>query len=154
MNVTTTKVIRARDIKRSWHLIDAKDQVLGRLCTKVAMYLMGKNKNYYTPFLDTGDYVVVINTKNVVLTGKKETQKKYWRHSGYPGGLFVKTAAQLKAHKPELLVKKAILGMLPKTTLGKQMAKKLYVFKDEDHPYKDKFENSSDDKKNSTAKNK
>ena len=135
------KIVKPKDIKRQWHLIDAKNQVLGRLSAKVATYLMGKNKSYYTPHLDSGDFVVVVNTKDVLLTGKKETQKKYWRHSGYPGNIFVKTASQLRSQQPQLLVKKAIIGMLPKTTLAKQMAKKLYIFADENHPFKDKFEN-------------
>ena len=109
---------------------------------------MGKHKTYYVANLDTGDYVVVINAKNVALSGKKENQKKYWRHSGYPGGLYMKTAKQLRAQKPELLIRKAVVGMLPKTTMGKQMAKKLYVFASGDHPYAQKFrENSAESQK-------
>ncbi|MBI4039810.1 50S ribosomal protein L13 [Candidatus Daviesbacteria bacterium] len=138
MKTTTMKNVKLKDITRQWHLIDAKNQVLGRLSTKVATHLMGKNKSYYTPYLDTGDYVVVVNARDVILTGRKEEKKKYWRHSGYPGGIFVKTASELRNQKPELLVKKAIKGMLPKTTLGKKMAKKLYVFSDEDYPFKEK----------------
>lgn len=149
MITATTRAIKTKDVQRQWHLIDAQNQIMGRLSAKVATYLMGKNKSYYVPYLDTGDYVVVINAKDVVLTGKKETQKKYWRHSGYPGGLFVKTASQLRAQKPELLIKKAILGMLPKTNLGKQMAKKLYIFKDENHSFGEKFEHNINKKNDS-----
>lgn len=134
------KNIKPKDIERAWHLIDAKNKILGRLSSQVAVYLAGKNKVYYVPYLDTGDFVVVINAEKIQLSGKKETQKKYWRHSGYPGGLYSKTASQLRKQKPELLVKNAILGMLPKTTLGKQMAKKLYIFAGGEHPFKDKFQ--------------
>lgn len=133
------KNIKAKDIRRSWHLIDAENKILGRLSTQVATYLAGKHKVYYTPHLDTGDFVVVINAGKVQLSGKKETQKKYWRHSNYPGGLYAKTASQLRKQKPELLVRNAVLGMLPKTTLGKQMVKKLYVFASDQNPFKDKF---------------
>ena len=133
------KTIKQKDIKRSWHLIDAKNQILGRLSTKAAVYLMGKHKPMYTSYLDSGDFVVVINAKEVALSGKKESQKKYWRHSGHPGALYSKTAGQLRAQKPELLIRNAVLGMLPKTALGKQMAKKLYVFASEQHSFKEKF---------------
>ena len=135
------KIIKPKDIKREWHLIDAKSKILGRLSSEVAMHLMGKNKNIYTPNLDTGDCVVVINAQKIALSGKKEKQKKYYHHSGYPGGLYMKTAAQIRSQKPEELIKNAITGMLPKTKLGKIMLKKLYIFPDSNHPYKDKFKN-------------
>ena len=134
------KSIKAQDIKRSWHLIDAKDQILGRISSQIAMQLMGKNKNYYVPYLDTGDYVVVINAKKVLLSGKKEDQKKYWRHSGYPGGLRFKKASQVRAHKPEDLIRHAVKGMLPKNTLGTKMLKKLFIYPGQEHPYNEKFE--------------
>ena len=133
------KSIKPKDVIRKWHLIDAKSKILGRLSTEAAMYLMGKNKSYYTPYLDTGDYVVVINAKEVRLTAKKETQKKYWRHSGYPGGISFKTASQIRSDSPQTLIRHAIYGMLPKTTLGKKMIKKLYVYPGESHPYNNKF---------------
>ena len=133
------KNIKAKDINRKWHLIDAKNKVLGRLTSEIAKILMGKNKSYFTPNLDTGDYVVVVNTKDVMLSGKKENQKKYYRHSGYPGGMRISTAAQVRTKKPEDLVKHAVVGMLPKTKLGKLMVKKLFVYKEAEHPYKDKF---------------
>src|SRR3989344_5110723 len=122
------KSIKPKNINRQWHLIDAKNEV------------------YYVPYLDTGDFGVVINTEKIQLSGKKETQKKYWRHSGYPGGLYSKTASQLRKQKPELLVKNAVVGMLPKTTLGKQMAKKLYIFAGNQHPFKDKFQSQQNTK--------
>lgn len=133
------KNIKTRDIRRSWHLVDAKGKVIGRLATNIASILMGKNKNYYTPYLDTGDYVVVINAESSVFTGKKETQKKYFRHSGYPGGLYVKTAAQIRKSKPDQLIRHAVYGMLPKTKLAKVMLKKLFVYPSSEHPHKDKF---------------
>jgi len=133
------KNIKAHDIKREWHLIDAKDKILGRLSSEIAKILMGKIKSYYTPYLDTGDYVVVINAKDVLFSGKKENQKKYYHHSQYPGGLYVKTAAQVRKQKPEDLIRHAIVGMLPKTKLGKTMLKKLFIYPESEHPYRDKF---------------
>lgn len=133
------KSIKPKDIKRDWHLIDAKEKVLGRLSTDVAMMLMGKNKAYYVPYLDTGDYVVVINAQGVKLTGKKEQQKKYYHHSQYPGGLYVKTASQVRSAKPEYMIRHSVKGMLPKTILGKQMLKKLYVYSGGEHKHQEKF---------------
>ncbi|OGD89220.1 50S ribosomal protein L13 [Candidatus Curtissbacteria bacterium RIFCSPHIGHO2_02_39_8] len=133
------KNIKAKDINRKWHLIDAKNKVLGRLTSEIAKILMGKNKSYFTPNLDTGDCVVVINAKEVLLSGKKENQKRYFRHSGYPGGMRISTAAQVRVKKPEDLVKHAVVGMIPKTKLGKLMVKKLFVFPEAEHSYKDKF---------------
>ena len=133
------KNIKAHDIKREGHLIDAKDKILGRLSSEIAKILMGKIKSYYTPYLDTGDYVVVINAKDVLFSGKKENQKKYYHHSQYPGGLYVKTAAQVRKQKPEDLIRHAIVGMLPKTKLGKTMLKKLFIYPESEHPYRDKF---------------
>src|SRR3990172_4257933 len=131
--------IKAKDINRKWHLIDAKNKVLGRLTSEIAKILMGKNKSYFTPNLDTGDFVVVVNAKDVMLSGKKENQKNYYRHSGYPGGMRISTAAQVRVKKPEDLVKHAVVGMLPKTKLGKLMAQKPFVYKEAEHSYKDKF---------------
>jgi len=109
------KNTKLSDIKRNWHLIDAKGKILGRLSTDIAKLLMGKNKSYYTPHLDTGDFVVVTNAKDVVLSGKKETQKKYYRHSGYPGGLHFETASQIRQKSPQLLS-----GMPPLVCYQKQ----------------------------------
>ena len=133
------KNIKASDINRKWHLIDAKNKVLGRLTSEIAKILMGKNKSYFTPNLDTGDCVVVINAKEVFLSGKKEKQKQYFRHSGFPGGISVQTASDIRKKKPEDLIKHAVVGMLPKTKLGKLMVKKLFVFPEAEHSYKDKF---------------
>ena len=133
------KSITHKDITKSWHLIDAKDKILGRLATEVAMLLRGKNKSYFTPHLDTGDYVVVINAKKVILSGKKENQKKYYKHSGYPGGLKEKTAAQIRAINSNLLIRHAVIGMVPKNRLGKAIVKNLYIFEGSDHPYSNKF---------------
>lgn len=133
------KSIRAADIKRQWHLIDAKNQILGRLASDAAKILMGKNKSYYVPHLDTGDYVVVVNARDVSLSGKKEIQKKYYHHSQYPGGLYVKTASQIREKKPQDLIRHSVRGMLPKTKMGKLMLKKLFIYADTDHPYGDKI---------------
>lgn len=136
------KNVKTTDINRSWHLFDAKKEVLGRLSTKIALILMGKNKSYYTPYLDTGDFVVVTNAQKVALSGKKEKQKKYYHHSQLPGGLKTKTAQQVRENKPEEVIRHSVRGMLPKTKLGKLMLKKLYVFKDENHPYGDKLKDA------------
>lgn len=135
------KNVRQKDIIRGWHLIDAKDKVLGRISTKVAHLLIGKNKPYYTAHIDCGDHVVIINAKSVYLSGNKEKQKSYYRHSGYPGALKVKTANQIREKNPEELIRHAVVGMLPKNRLARQMVKKLYIYQDATHPYKDKFKN-------------
>ncbi len=135
------KSLKPKDIKKDWHLIDAKDKILGRLSSEIAMHLMGKNKATYSPNLDAGNFVVVINSEKIVLSGKKETQKIYYHHSGYPGGLYSKTAAQLRSSKPNDLIRNAVIGMLPKTKMGKIMLKKLHIYTDGTHPHKDKFIN-------------
>ena len=134
------KNIKQADIKKDWRLIDAKNQILGRLSTQVAHLLMGKNKSYWTPHMDCGDYVVVINAKDVVLSAKKEKEKIYWRHSGYPGGLRSKTAAAVRATKPEELIRHAVVGMLPKNKLSRLILKKLYVYPNANHPYQNHFQ--------------
>jgi large subunit ribosomal protein L13 len=133
------KKVKLQDVQRNWHLFDAKTMTLGRLASNVAEILMGKNKSYYTPYMDAGDFVVVVNAREVKLSGKKETQKNYYRHSGFPGGLYIKTAAQMREKKPQEIVRHAVVGMLPKTKLGKIMLKKLFIYEDREHPYKDKF---------------
>lgn len=137
----STNKVSAKEIKRSWHLIDAKNQPLGRLATSVATMLIGKDKPSYVPYLDMGDNIVVVNAAKVVVTGKKETQKKYVRHSGYSGGLKIKTLAELREDKPEELIIHAVKGMIPKTKLGRQMIKKLHVFSDTQHPFKKELGN-------------
>ena len=123
------------EIVRQWHVVDAADQVLGRLATRAAMILMGKHKPTYTPFLDTGDHVVVINAAKVRLTGRKDDQKVYRRHSGYPGGLSEVGAQKVRATRPTRMVEDAIAGMLPKNKLGKQMYRKLKVYAGDKHPH-------------------
>jgi large subunit ribosomal protein L13 len=123
------------EITRSWHVIDANDAVLGRVASRAAMLLMGKHKATYTPFLDTGDHVVIINAAKVKLTGGKENQKLYRRHTGYPGGLIETGAHRMRETRPERMLELAVSGMLPKTKLGKQMYRKLKVYAGEHHPH-------------------
>jgi large subunit ribosomal protein L13 len=130
-----TKFPSANEVERKWHVIDARDAVLGRLASRAAKILMGKHKPIYTPFLDTGDYVVVINADRVKLTGNKEEQKIYRRHSGYPGGLKEASARKVRATRPIRLVEEAVQGMLPKTKLGKHMYRKLKVYAGDRHPH-------------------
>ena len=122
-------------IERNWHVIDANDVVLGKLATQAARILMGKHKATWTPFLDTGDHVVVINAAKVKLTGKKDMQKVYRHFTGYPGGLVETGAQKVRAVRPARMVEEAISGMLPKTKLGKQMYRKLKVYAGDKHPH-------------------
>ena len=122
-------------IVRKWHVIDAQGVILGKLATKAAMLLMGKTKPSYTPFLDTGDHVIVINAAKVRLTGRKEENKIYRHFTGYPGGLVEKSLKRVRAEKPIRIVEDAIQGMLPKTKLGKQMYRKLQVYAGDRHPH-------------------
>jgi len=122
-------------ITRTWHVVDADGEVLGKLASKAARILMGKHKASYTPFLDTGDHVVVINAAKVKLTGRKETDKVYRHFTGYPGGLVEMGVARVKAVRPARMVEDAIFGMLPKTKLGKQMYRKLKVYAGDKHPH-------------------
>jgi len=122
-------------IERQWHVIDAENQVLGRIASKAAMILMGKHKPTYTPFMDTGDHVVIVNADKVHLTGRKEEQKMYRRHSGYPGGFVETSAKKMRATRPIKLIEEAVHGMLPKTKLGKQMYRKLKVYAGSRHPH-------------------
>jgi large subunit ribosomal protein L13 len=130
-----TKFPSENDIVHKWYVLDAEDAVLGRLAGKAATLLMGKHKPSYTPFLDTGDAVIVINAAKVRLTGRKEEQKKYRRFTGYPGGLVEVGAKRLRAERPTQMVKEAVAGMLPKTKLGKQMLRKLRVYAGDKHPH-------------------
>lgn len=125
----------AKEVVRKWYVIDAEDQVLGRMCSEISKVLQGKNKASYTPNIDTGDHVIVINAEKVKLTGKKRDEKQYITYSGYPGGQKVKTAKQILERKPEHIVEKAVKGMLPRTKLGRQMYKKLHVFVGPEHPH-------------------
>ncbi len=130
-----TAIPSADSIVREWHLIDAEDAVLGRVASKAARVLMGKHKPGYTPFLDTGDHVVVVNAARIRLTGRKEEQKVYRSHSGYPGGLTETRARTVRETRPARMVEEAIQGMLPKTKLGKQMYRKLRVYAGPKHPH-------------------
>jgi len=123
------------DVEPRWFVIDAEGQVLGRMSTIIANILSGKAKPTYTPFLDTGDHVIVINAEKVVLSGKKETDKIYHSHSLYPGGLKSKQARFVRAEKPEAMIEEAVWGMLPKNKLGRKMLKKLKVYRGANHPH-------------------
>jgi len=124
-----------KDIERTWLVVDAEDQVLGKLASKAAMILMGKHKASYTPFIDTGDHVVVINAAKVRLTGGKEGKKVYRHFTGYPGGLVEMDVARVRKTRPTRMVEDAIFGMLPKTKMGKQMYRKLKVYAGDKHPH-------------------
>lgn len=137
--MTRTYSPKASEIKRSWHLIDAKDQILGRMATKIATLLMGKNKPNFVPHLDCGDYVVVINAAEVQVTGQKKEKKKYYRHSGYPGGFKEITFKQQMAKDPRKIVRHAVSGMLPKNKLRDERLARLKIFVDKKHPYEGKF---------------
>ena len=126
---------KPHEIVRKWHLIDAKGEILGRLAVSAAKLLRGKHKPIFTPNVDTGDHVIVINASQVRLTGKKLKTKIYYHHTGFPGGLKAITAEQLLQKKPTEVLSKAIRGMLPKTPLGKQMARKLRIYAGPDHPH-------------------
>jgi large subunit ribosomal protein L13 len=122
-------------LDRQWYLVDAENQTLGRLASEVASVLRGKNKPTYTPHLDTGDFVIVINADKIRVSGNKPTQKLYRRHSGRPGGMKTETFAHLQARIPERIVEKAVKGMLPHNALGRQLFRKLKVYKGAEHPH-------------------
>jgi len=125
----------SKTIERQWHVIDAEDQVLGRMATRIATLLMGKHKPGYTPFLDCGDHVVVINAEKIVLTGNKMNDKMYYRHTGYPGGIKEARARRILREHPTRIVESAVHGMVPKTKLGRQMLTKLRVYAGPEHPH-------------------
>ena len=120
-------------VKREWYVIDAAGKTLGRVATKAATILAGKNKPTYTPYVDCGDYVIIVNCDKVVLTGNKLEDKKYYNHSGYPGGLRERNAKEMVANYPEEMMERAVKGMLPHNRLGRAMGKKLFVYKGEEH---------------------
>lgn len=130
-----TFMAKKEEVARRWLLVDAAGQVLGRLATKIATVLQGKHRPSYTPHVDTGDFVVVVNAGKVVLTGRKLQQKKYLRYSGYPGGLKERTAAEMLAKHPERMLRLAVARMLPKSNLGRLMLRKLKVYAGPDHPH-------------------
>lgn len=131
----STYVPRQSEVHNEWYVMDAENQVLGRLAARAAVVLMGKHKPDYTPFLKTGDHVVIVNAAKVRLTGKKEDVKMYRRHSGYPGGLKEVTARRMRATFPERMLEEAIQGMLPKNKLGKQLGSRLKVYPGPQHPH-------------------
>jgi large subunit ribosomal protein L13 len=124
-----------KTISREWHVIDAEGQVLGRLATRVAMLLMGKHKPLYTPFLDVGDHVVIVNADKIVLTGNKMDDKIYYRHTGYPGGIKEARARRVLREHPTRIIESAVRGMVPKTKLGRQMFTKLRIYAGPEHPH-------------------
>ena len=128
-------IAKPSDIDRKWFVIDAEGKTLGKLAVEAASILRGKKKPTYTPHIDTGDYVVVINAEKVAVSGKKETDKIYKRHSGYPGGLKETTLGEMRAKKPEEIIYHAVKGMMPKGNLGRQMFKKLKVYAGPEHPH-------------------
>ena len=130
-----TFVPKKNEIEHKWWLINAEGKVLGRLATEIAILLRGKRNPRYVDFMDSGDFVIVVNAEKVKVTGKKMDQKKYYSHSGYPGGLKERTLKQLLEKKPEDVIKKAVWGMIPKNKLGRAIYKKLKVYRGPDHPH-------------------
>lgn len=128
-------IAKPAEVERKWYVIDAEDKTLGKIASEVASILRGKKKPIYTPHVDTGDYVIVINAEKVRVTGKKEEQKIYKSHSGYPGGLKETTLRELRAKKPEEIIRHAVKGMMPKGKMGRQMFKKLKVYAGPEHPH-------------------
>ncbi|UCG77807.1 MAG: 50S ribosomal protein L13 [Nitrospirota bacterium] len=123
------------EVERKWYVVDAKDQVLGRLATRIANYLRGKHKAQFTPHVDTGDFIIVVNAEKVKLTGNKLEQKEYYRHTGYPGGIRSESAKFRMENKPEAMIIDAVKGMLPKNRLGRGLIKKLKVYRGSEHPH-------------------
>lgn len=130
-----TQSANEKIVQRDWHLVDATNQTLGRMSSKIASILRGKNKAYFTPHFDCGDYVIVINSGKVVLTGNKMDEKEYQTYSGYPGGQKIETATEMNHRRPNLMIERAVKGMLPKNRLGRAMYKKLFVYEGAEHPH-------------------
>ena len=130
-----TKTYKNTDLDKKWLLLDARDETLGRLSSKIASILMGKNKAQYTPHNDLGDYVVVVNAEKIKVTGNKNTQKRYYRHTGYPGGLKSSTFSEIIEKDPENIILKAVKGMLPKNKLSNSMISKLKIYAGDNHPH-------------------
>ena len=137
MNTLSYKTVSANKstVQKEWYIVDAKDEVLGRLASVIAMVLRGKHKPSFTPHVDCGDYVIVINAEKIKLTGNKMTEKQYVRHTGYPGGQRMQTPEDLLSKKPTAVVEKAVRGMLPKSRLGSELFRNLHVFAGENHPH-------------------
>ena len=131
-----TQAAKKEEVTRDWYVVDGENQVLGRLATQIANVLRGKNKPVFTPSVDTGDFVIVVNAEKIALTGNKLADKTYYSHSGYPGGLKSITAEKLLAKKPEEVIRKAVKGMLPKNKLSRHMINKLKIYSGSEHPHK------------------
>lgn len=130
-----TYMAKPKEVERKWYVVDAAGKTLGRLSTEVASILRGKHKPTYTPHVDTGDHVIVLNASKIELTGKKMSDKLYHRHTGHPGGLRTRTAQEMRDTRPEQMLELAIKGMLPKNSLGRKMSKKLHVYAGNEHPH-------------------
>ena len=139
----TTKSTSIKDINRQWHLIDVKGKILGRIATQIAGHLIGKSKSYYVPYLDCSDHVVVINSSQIAVTGKKKEQKIYRHYSGFPGGQKEKLYKDAIKNQRERIIRQAVSGMLPKNKLRDSMLRRLYIFPDDNHPYQSKFSQTS-----------
>jgi large subunit ribosomal protein L13 len=130
-----TYIPKATEVEKRWYCVDIDGQVLGRVATRIARILRGKNKPTFTPHMDIGDYVIVVNAAKLRTTGRKDTAKTYFRHSGYPGGTRFETLGKMRVRKPEEVVRHAVRGMLPKNRLGRRLLKKLHVYAGPDHPH-------------------
>lgn len=130
--MTKTRATKASEVTREWHLLDAKGEILGRFASRAAQLLIGKHKPNWAPYLDMGDHVVVTNAREIAVTGKKEKQKVYHRHSGYPGGLKSETLEELRERRPEEIIRRAVKGMLPTSKLGRRMITRLHVYPGEE----------------------
>ncbi|HEX8298950.1 MAG TPA: 50S ribosomal protein L13 [Rubricoccaceae bacterium] len=141
MNTTSFKTFSAKPagvpggIEQKWYVVDAENEVVGRLAARIATILRGKHKPEYTPHVDTGDFIVVVNADKVRFTGKKETDKQYFRHTGFPGGVKLASPKEVRQAKPTFMIENAVKGMLPRTKLGRQMISKLNVYAGPDHPH-------------------
>ncbi len=137
MDVNSFKTVSAKpaEVEQEWYVIDAENQVVGRLASQVAAILRGKHKPYFTPHVDCGDYVIIVNADKARFSGKKETDKLYYRYSGYPGGLKTRTAKEMRQRRPDYIMRHAVKGMLPKGPLGRRMLKKLKVYASPTHPH-------------------
>ncbi len=137
MDVNSFKTVSAKpaEVEQEWYVIDAENQIVGRLASQVAAILRGKHKPYFTPHVDCGDYVIIVNADKVRFSGKKETDKLYYRYSGYPGGLKTRTAKEMRQRRPDYIMRHAVKGMLPKGPLGRSMLKKLKVYATPTHPH-------------------
>ena len=131
----TTKHANEATVQRNWYVVDGTNQTVGRMCAKIASVLRGKNKAYYTPHVDCGDYIIVTNCEKIVFSGNKLAEKKYLTFSGYPGGQKGETAGNMLRRRPEVIIERAVKGMLPKNRLGRQMYKKLFVYVGGEHPH-------------------